>query len=48
MPISSTFLAIATDALMRSCSVGVRPVVGSVVMSLTLKTPICMMCLSVA
>jgi hypothetical protein len=28
--------------------VGIRPVVGSVVMSLTLKTPICMMCLSVA
>jgi len=26
----------------------VRPVVGSVVMSLTLKTPICMVCLSVA
>ena len=46
MPISSTFLAMATEALMRSFSVGVRPVVGSVVMSLTLNTPICMMCLS--
>jgi hypothetical protein len=41
-------LAIATDALMRSCSVGVRPVVGSWVMSLTLNTPICMMSLPFA
>ena len=41
-PTSSAFLAIATAALMRSCSVGVRPVVGSAVMSLTEKMPICM------
>src|SRR6478672_2335190 len=41
-PISSAFLAIATVALMRSCSLGVRPVVGSVVTSPTVKMPICM------
>ena len=34
--------AIATIALIRSVSVGVRPVVGSVVTSLTEKTPNCM------
>ena len=41
-PTSSAFFAIATVALMRSCSVGVRPVVGSVVTSPTLKMPNCM------
>src|SRR3954466_595269 len=41
-PISSAFLAIATVALIRSCSLGVRPVVGSVVTSPTVKMPICM------
>lgn len=39
-PISSAFFAMAMEALIRSRSVGVCPVVGSVVMSLTLKTPI--------
>ena len=42
-PTSSAFLAIATVALIRSCSVGVRPVVGSVVTSPTVKIPNCMM-----
>src|ERR1700683_195338 len=41
-PISSALRAIATIALMRSCSVGVRPVVGSVVTSPTVKIPNCM------
>ena len=41
-PTSSAFLAMATVALMRSYSVGVRPVVGSVVTSPTVKIPICM------
>src|SRR3954452_17556892 len=41
-PTSSAFLAIATVALMRSCSDGVRPVVGSVVRSPTVKMPNCM------
>ena len=36
-PTSSAYLAIATVDLMRSCSVGVRPVVGSVVTSPTVK-----------
>ena len=41
-PTSSAFCAMATMALMRSCSVGVRPVVGSGVTSPTLKIPNCM------
>src|SRR3954471_11910307 len=41
-PTSSAFFAIATVALMRSCSVGVSPVVGSVVTSPTVKMPNCM------
>ncbi len=41
-PTSSAFLAIATVALIRSCSDGVRPVVGSVVTSPTVKMPNCM------
>src|SRR4051794_37873211 len=41
-PTSSAFFAISTWALMRSCSVGVRPVVGSVVTSPTEKMPNCM------
>ena len=41
-PTSSAFRAIATIAWMRSASVGVRPVVGSVVTSPTVKTPNCM------
>src|SRR3954452_17214443 len=41
-PTSSAFLAIAIVALMRSCSVGVRPVVGSGVTSPTVKMPSCM------
>src|SRR3954452_22773571 len=40
-PTSSAFFAIATVALMRSCSLGLRPVVGSVVTSPTEKIPIC-------
>src|SRR4051812_35565446 len=40
-PTSSAFCAIATTALIRSASVGVRPFVGSVVMSLTEKIPNC-------
>ncbi len=39
-PTSSALRAIRTWALIRSCSVGVRPVVGSVVTSPTLKRPI--------
>src|SRR5690606_17415999 len=46
-PTSSVFFAISTTALMRSCSVGVRPVVGSGVMSLTENTPNCMLILLV-
>src|SRR4051812_9691486 len=38
-PISSAFNAMATVFLMRSCSVGVRPSVGSVVTSPTVKMP---------
>src|SRR5699024_454771 len=41
-PTSSAFNAIRTIALMRSPSVGVRPVVGSGVTSLTEKIPNCM------
>src|SRR4051812_1484492 len=41
-PTSSAFFAISTVALIRSCSVGVRPVVGSGVTSPTVKMPICM------
>ena len=41
-PTSSAFSAIATVALIRSCSVGVRPVVGSGVTSPTEKIPNCM------
>jgi len=41
-PTSSAFTAISMTALRRSRSLGVRPVVGSVVMSLTVKTPNCM------
>ncbi len=41
MPTSSAFLAISTVALIRSCSEGVRPVVGSVVTSPTVKIPSC-------
>ena len=41
-PTSSAFLAMATCALIRSCSVGVRPVVGSGVTSPTVKMPSCM------
>ena len=41
-PISSDFFAMATAALMRSCSVGTRPVVGSGVTSPTEKMPSCM------
>ena len=41
-PTSSAFLAMATIALIRSPSDGVRPVVGSVVTSPTVKIPNCM------
>lgn len=41
-PTSSALSAILTIALMRSCSVGVAPVVGSVVTSPTEKIPNCM------
>src|SRR6478735_9915580 len=41
-PTSSAFSAMATMALIRSRSVGVRPVVGSGVTSPTLKIPNCM------
>ena len=44
-PTSSAFRAIATIALIRSVSVGVRPLVGSVVRSLTEKTPNCIVVL---
>lgn len=40
-PTSSAFCAIVTIAVIRSCSVGVRPVVGSVVTSPTVKIPNC-------
>src|SRR5262245_30999328 len=40
-PTSSAFSATRTIALMRSCSVGVRPLVGSVVTSPTEKIPNC-------
>src|SRR5699024_448544 len=42
-PISSAFCAMAIVFLMRSCSVGVVPVVGSVVTSPTVKIPNCML-----
>src|SRR5215213_80314 len=41
-PTSSAFLAIVTMALIRWCSVNVRPVVGSEVTSPTVKIPNCM------
>ncbi len=41
-PTSSAFSAMATMALIRSRSLGVRPVVGSGVTSPTLKIPNCM------
>ena len=41
-PTSSAFCAMVTIALIRSCSVGSVPVVGSVVTSPTLKIPNCM------
>ena len=41
-PTSSAFSAMVWTALIRSASVGVRPVVGSCVMSLTVKIPNCM------
>ena len=41
-PTASARFAISTWALIRSCSVGVRPVVGSVVTSPTVKMPNCM------
>ncbi len=44
-PISSAFFAIVTVFLIRSCSLGVRPVVGSVVTSPTVKIPSCMVVL---
>ncbi len=40
-PTSSAFSAIATVAMIRSCSVGARPVVGSGVTSPTEKSPNC-------
>ena len=40
-PMSSAWRAMATIDLIRSCSVGVRPVVGSVVTSPTVKIPNC-------
>ncbi|MCW2824673.1 MAG: Polyketide cyclase / dehydrase and lipid transport [Aeromicrobium sp.] len=42
-PTSSAFLAIAIVALMRSCSVGVVPFVGSGVTSPTVYSPNCML-----
>ena len=42
-PTSSASFATSTWAVIRSCSVGVRPVVGSVVTSPTVKMPNCMM-----
>ena len=44
-PTSSAFLAMVTVFLIRSCSVTVRPVVGSVVTSPTVKMPYSMLCL---
>src|SRR5690349_20712448 len=41
-PTCSACLAMVTTSVIRSASVGVRPVVGSVVMSLTVKIPNCM------
>jgi hypothetical protein len=41
-PTSSACLAMVTTAEIRSCSLGVTPVVGWVVMSLTEKMPNCM------
>ena len=41
-PTSSAFCAIRRTALIRSASLGARPVVGSTVMSLTEKIPNCM------
>lgn len=41
-PTSSAFCAMASIALMRSCSPGTRPVVGSAVTSPTVKIPNCM------
>jgi hypothetical protein len=41
-PTSSALVAIATSAVIRSASLGARPVVGSGVTSLTEKTPNCM------
>nr|BFE71509.1 hypothetical protein GCM10020092_048100 [Actinoplanes digitatis] len=41
-PTSSAFLAIATIDLIRACSVGARPFVGSGVTSPTVKIPNCM------
>ena len=43
-PTSSALSAMRTIALIRSCSVGVLPVVGSVVTSPTVKIPNCMTC----
>ncbi len=40
-PMSSALRAMATIDVIRSCSVGVRPVVGSVVTSPTVKIPNC-------
>ena len=45
-PTSSAFLAMVTVLRIRSCSVGVRPVVGSSVTSPTVKMPNCMAALS--
>src|SRR5699024_11431179 len=42
-PTSSAFFAMATMDLIRSCSVGTRPVVGSGVTSPMVKTPNCML-----
>src|SRR3954463_9586165 len=43
-PTSSALRAIRTIALIRSCSLGVLPLVGSVVTSPTVKIPNCMTC----
>ena len=43
-PACSAFFASSTVARMRSCSDGVRPVVGSVVTSPMVKMPNCMWC----
>jgi len=42
-PTSSAFKAIVTIAVIRSCSVGIRPLVGSTVTSPTLNTPNCIL-----